>query len=189
MGGSCSYNTAITPRFGVKGNFHFTSSARNKGRCVGDDGSSEGDCSSLPLCSPTSCAGAEIFLQQRAFPPQTHPDSCLLLCHVILIVVLFLSFGTSEQDHIFRQLIGQPCNRGALRLYARMRHAECLCVCVCVCACVRACVCVCACVCMCVFSHTHTHTHMHIYMTRYVHVRNWKNNQMPCFTNTRPQNS
>ena len=132
MGGSCSYNTAITPSFGVKGNSHFTSSSRNKGRCVGDDGSSEGDCSSLPLCSPTSCCRSRNIPSAKSFSPQ-YSDSRLLLCHVILIAVLFLSFGTSEQNHIVRQLIGHPCNRGTLRLHARMPHAECLCVYACVC--------------------------------------------------------
>jgi hypothetical protein len=62
-------NTAITASFGVKGDFHFTCSSRNKGRCVGDDGSSEGDYSSLPLCSPTSCCRSRNIPSAKSFSP------------------------------------------------------------------------------------------------------------------------
>ncbi len=149
VGGSCSYNTAKTPSFGVKGNLHFTSSSRNKGRCVGDDGSSEGDCSSLPLCSPTSCCRSRNIPSAKSFPPSDSLGLTLvaMLCH---------------SYHIFRQLIGQPCNRGTLRLHARMRHAECLC------ACVRACVCVCMCVCVCACACFHTHTCIYTWLHTYM---------------------
>jgi hypothetical protein len=130
-------------------------------------------------------AGAEIFLQQRAFSPRltlTHTHAC---CYAMSFLSPFCSFLSVPLSRIiflttYRTAL-QPGGASPICTYAR--HAECLCACVR--ACVRACVCVCVCVCvcMCVFSYTH----MHIYITRYVHVRNWKNNPMPCFTNTRPK--
>jgi hypothetical protein len=100
-------------------------------------------------------AGAEIFLQQRASPPRLRLTDTHACCYAMSFLSPFCSFLSVPLSRIIflGQLIGHLCNRGALRLYARMRHAECLCVCVCVCVCVR------ACVCMCVFSHTHAYIH------------------------------
>ncbi len=57
-----------------KGIFHhFQFSFQVRGRCVADQGNSEGGCSSLPLVSPPLCCvgvwGAEILFQQRAGTP------------------------------------------------------------------------------------------------------------------------
>ncbi len=148
--------TAITPSFGVKGNLHFTCSSRNKGRCVGDDGSSEGDCSSLPLCSPTSCCRSRNIPSAKSFPrlrlTQTH--AC---CYAMSFLSPFCSFLSVPRSRIIflGNLQDTPATGGR---FAYMHACGMLNVCVCVCVCVR----VCVCVHVRVFAHTHAYIHNQI---------------------------